>query len=360
MDIRFAVPQLQMETTNMIISGKLLTPTGEPLSGSTIRLTATTNSQSMLKSSSTEFTTDTLGEYSIDVPIGRYHVEQHDRLNRAYRSIGVLTIAADTTVADLATLLMVEQTTTPRDPLLQEIETKVVAAQQAASQASSSVQGIDATVATAIDTALANYEFPAGVNGVDGVSPVFSIGTVQAGDITSATITGTQANPILNLVIQRGQQGVAGATGLQGLQGVAGAQGPIGLTGAQGIQGATGAAGVNGIDGVNGVDGKSAYQLAVDAGFVGTEPEWRASLKGVKGDTGATGAQGLAGPQGIQGVAGPQGEIGPIGPEGPSPDTSTFATKTELNALTKIEQLTQAQYDALATKDANTLYVVVG
>lgn len=124
----------------MIISGKLLTPTGQPQTGITIRLTATTNSQSMLKSSSTEFTTDTLGEYSIDVPVGRYHVEQHDRLNRAYKSIGVLNISADTTIADLSTLLMVEQTTLPRDPILQEIELRVA--------------GIDTTVRTALSEAL--------------------------------------------------------------------------------------------------------------------------------------------------------------------------------------------------------------
>lgn len=35
-----------------------------------------------------------------------------------------------------------------------------------------------------------------------------------------------------------------------------------------------------------GADGKSAYQIAVDNGFVGTETEWLASLKGPKGDQG--------------------------------------------------------------------------
>ena len=36
------------------------------------------------------------------------------------------------------------------------------------------------------------------------------------------------------------------------------------------------------------------------------------------------------------------------------------AMNTRIDDLVKIEQLTQAQYDALATKDANTLYVVIG
>lgn len=41
-----------------------------------------------------------------------------------------------------------------------------------------------------------------------------------------------------------------------------------------------------------GATGKSAYQLAVDAGFVGNEAAWRASLKGDKGDTGDQGDPG--------------------------------------------------------------------
>ena len=63
--------------------------------------------------------------------------------------------------------------------------------------------------------------------------------------------------------------------------------------------GATGQAGANGIDGINGTngaDGKSAYEVAVLNGYVGTQSDWLLSLKGeqgiqgVKGDTGETGA----------------------------------------------------------------------
>lgn len=38
-----------------------------------------------------------------------------------------------------------------------------------------------------------------------------------------------------------------------------------------------------------GPQGKSAYELAVDNGFKGTEQQWLSSLKGDKGDTGNNG-----------------------------------------------------------------------
>lgn len=46
-----------------------------------------------------------------------------------------------------------------------------------------------------------------------------------------------------------------------------------------------GEAGENGV-GTKGGDGKSAYQIAIDNGFVGNEAQWLASLKGDKGDKG--------------------------------------------------------------------------
>ena len=62
-----------------------------------------------------------------------------------------------------------------------------------------------------------------------------------------------------------------GAVGPAGPQGPRGYQGETGLTGPQGPQG---------IQGPAGADGKSAYEVAVDNGFVGTEQEWLASLGG--------------------------------------------------------------------------------
>ena len=43
---------------------------------------------------------------------------------------------------------------------------------------------------------------------------------------------------------------------------------------------------VKGIDYFDGVNGKSAYQIAVDNGFIGTEAEWLASLRGADGKDG--------------------------------------------------------------------------
>lgn len=45
-------------------------------------------------------------------------------------------------------------------------------------------------------------------------------------------------------------------------------------------------------DGRDGTPGKSAYEIAKDEGYVGTEMQWIASLKGDKGDTGEQGEKG--------------------------------------------------------------------
>ena len=72
------------------------------------------------------------------------------------------------------------------------------------------------------------------------------------------------------------------------------------------------------LKGENGIDGKSAYQLAVEKGFVGTEAEWVASLKGETGPIGPQGVQGEIGPQGLKGETGATGPQGIQGPKGDS------------------------------------------
>ena len=67
----------------------------------------------------------------------------------------------------------------------------------------------------------------------------------------------------------------------------------------------------SGQDGKDGVDGKSAYQIAVDNGFNGTEQEWLTSLKGIKGDKGDAGEQGTPGTNGQDGENGITPHIDP-------------------------------------------------
>ena len=67
------------------------------------------------------------------------------------------------------------------------------------------------------------------------------------------------------------------------------------------------------LKGKDGINGKSAFQLAVDGGFIGTEAEWIASLKGETGPVGPIGPQGKTGKTGATGPQGIQGEVGPKG-----------------------------------------------
>lgn len=105
-------------------------------------------------------------------------------------------------------------------------------------------------------------------------------------------------------------------------------KGDKGDTGEQGIQG------VKGDTGANGQDGKSAYQIAVDNGFTGTQAEWLASLKGDKGEQGIQGIQGVQGEQGIQGVKGDKGDTGATGANGEDGTTVVVGTTSTGNAGT--------------------------
>lgn len=79
-------------------------------------------------------------------------------------------------------------------------------------------------------------------------------------------------------------------------------------------------------------DGQSAYALAVQLGYTGSEAAWIASLKGAKGDKGDTGAQGPRGatgpqgPQGPTGATGARGATGATGPQGPAGASAVAAS----------------------------------
>ena len=66
-------------------------------------------------------------------------------------------------------------------------------------------------------------------------------------------------------------------------------------------------------NGTNGIDGKSAYEIAVSNGFVGTEAQWLLSLKGANGEAGVQGIQGIKGDTGSIGATGANGSDGEDG-----------------------------------------------
>ena len=107
-------------------------------------------------------------------------------------------------------------------------------------------------------------------------------------------------------------KGADGKDGINGKDGVDGAPGQDGLDGQPGKDGIDGQNGADGQDGVNGSDGKSAYIIAVEHGFTGTETEWLASLKGADGKDGADGQPGK---------------------DAPEVDLSNYATKDQLQKL---------------------------
>lgn len=204
-----------------------------------------------------------------------------------------------------------------------------------------------------------------GADGAAGATPNLSIGSVRQGTAADATVTGTALNPVLNLVLPKGDKGEKGEKGTDGQDGksfeikakfateadlktafpdgpentsdayfvgtgsnspdlyvwltdtnewhnngpIAGVKGDKGDQGDEGfspvaqvvkengettitIRDKTGTTTAKVLDGETGTAGKSAYQVAVDGGFEGSEAEWLAELKGDKGDTGEQGIQG--------------------------------------------------------------------
>lgn len=77
--------------------------------------------------------------------------------------------------------------------------------------------------------------------------------------------------------------------------------------------------------GPKGDPGKSAYDIAMENGFVGTEQEWLDSLEGPAGPKGDQGDVGPAGQDGQDGQQGPKGDPGDTGPKGDQGDVGESA-----------------------------------
>ena len=112
------------------------------------------------------------------------------------------------------------------------------------------------------------------------------------------------------------------------LESLNGKNGIDGQPGKDGIDGTNGQDGKDGIDGTPGTDGKSAYIIAVEHGFTGTETEWLESLKGKDGTDGQPGKDGVDGKDGV------------------TPDMSDYPNKADFEALQqKLQSLQDSTMD---------------
>ena len=101
-----------------------------------------------------------------------------------------------------------------------------------------------------------------------------------------------------------------------------------GSDGKDGTDGTNGQDGKDGIDGAPGTDGKSAYEIAIANGFIGTEAEWLESLRGSDGKDGERGPPGNDGKDGI------------------TPDISDYPDKADFEELQqKLQSLQDSTMD---------------
>ena len=156
-------------------------------------------------------------------------------------------------------------------------------------------------------------------NGKDGFSPKVKAEQMESGVV----ITIVDADGETSATLHNGANGEKGTDGKSAYQ-IAVEQGYQGsesdwLSSLKGDKGEKGNTGAKGNPGQDGTEGKSAYAIAVEHGYEDSEDEWLLSLKGEKGDTGERGEKGEKGDpgdRGLQGVPGEKGEKGDAGVAG--------------------------------------------
>ena len=145
---------------------------------------------------------------------------------------------------------------------------------------------------------------------------------------------GTDGKSAFEIAIEHGFVGtevewlesLKGVDGKDGVNGKGGCDGRNGVDGLPGKDGKNGIDGLPGRDGIDGTDGKSAYIIAVEHGFTGTETEWLQSLKGADGKDGIT------------------------------PDISNYATKADIAELQKqIENISGIHYISVFESGSDAL-----
>ena len=140
-------------------------------------------------------------------------------------------------------------------------------------------------------------------NGKDGFSPKVKAEQMKSGVV----ITIVDADGETSATLHNGANGEKGTDGKSAYQ-IAVEQGYQGsesdwLSSLKGDKGEKGNTGAKGNPGQDGADGKSAYAIAVEHGYENSEDEWLLSLKGEKGDTGERGEKGDAGVDGKDGFS---------------------------------------------------------
>ena len=153
-------------------------------------------------------------------------------------------------------------------------------------------------------------------NGKDGFSPKVRAEQMKSGVV----ITIVDADGETSATLHNGANGEKGTDGKSAYQ-IAVEQGYQGsesdwLSSLKGDKGEKGNTGAKGNPGQDGAEGKSAYAIAVEHGYEDSEEKWLLSLKGEKGDTGERGEKGDTGDRGLQGVPGEKGEKGDAGVAG--------------------------------------------
>jgi hypothetical protein len=167
----------------MILSGTLLTPTGEPYKNSSVRITANNTSEQVLMFVTKDFKTDEDGEYEIDVPNGWYHVSVFSLEYRSYANIGNIEITDDTTQTTINELLMLDQTA-HSDGLAAQVAAD--AASALASKNAAAVSASQATVsATASQTSATNSQASATASAASASQAASTVGTLSLADAYS-------------------------------------------------------------------------------------------------------------------------------------------------------------------------------
>lgn len=129
-----------------------------------------------------------------------------------------------------------------------------------------------------------------GVSGADGITP-------HIGDNGNWFIGETDTNKP-----SQGTNGVNGNDGVGVAKSEVNTSGELVITYSNGDSTNLGKiVGKDGLDGTNGQNGLSAYEIAKNGGFIGTEEDWLKSLKGADGAKGEQGEQGEKGQNGTDG-----------------------------------------------------------